>query len=574
VPHHRKENSMTEKIWLKNYAENVPAEVDPSTYPSVTSLFEESVSRYRDLPALSNMGTTLTYDELDRLTRNFAAFLQGQLGLAKGDRLAIMLPNLLQYPVALFGAFRAGLTIVNVNPLYTARELQHQLHDSGARAIVVLENFAHTVQEVLDKSPLEWVITTKLGDLLSAPTSYITNFVLKYVKHMIPDWKIPNAVGFKEALHHHRGLELRDVPLTPDDIAFLQYTGGTTGVPKGAMLTHRNMVANMLQTHAWYGNILKEREEILITALPLYHVYALTSNLLTGVKVGCHNILITNPRDMDSFIKELKKSKFTVITGVNTLYNALLSVPGFKEVDVSHVKVVSAGGAAVQRAVAERWKATTGVPIIEGYGLTETSPTLTCNPLTAKEWNGTIGVPFPSTEISIRDAQGNELPLGEIGEICARGPQVMKGYWNRPDETAKVFTADGWFRSGDMGLMDDNGYVKLVDRKKDMILVSGFNVYPNEIEDVVAMHPGVMESAAVGIPDEKSGEAVKLFVVKRDPNLTAEALMAHCRKNLTAYKCPKSIEFKTELPKTPIGKVLRRELRDKAIKDMSLSTAA
>jgi long-chain acyl-CoA synthetase len=565
---------MTEKIWLKNYAENVPAEVDPSTYPSVTSLFEESVSRYRDLPALSNMGTTLTYDELDRLTRNFAAFLQGQLGLAKGDRLAIMLPNLLQYPVALFGAFRAGLTIVNVNPLYTARELQHQLHDSGARAIVVLENFAHTVQEVLDKSPLEWVITTKLGDLLSAPTSYITNFVLKYVKHMIPDWKIPNAVGFKEALHHHRGLELRDVPLTPDDIAFLQYTGGTTGVPKGAMLTHRNMVANMLQTHAWYGNILKEREEILITALPLYHVYALTSNLLTGVKVGCHNILITNPRDMDSFIKELKKSKFTVITGVNTLYNALLSVPAFKEVDVSQVKIVSAGGAAVQRAVAERWKAATGVPIIEGYGLTETSPTLTCNPLTAKEWNGTIGVPFPSTEISIRDAQGNELPLGEIGEICARGPQVMKGYWNRPDETAKVFTADGWFRSGDMGLMDDNGYVKLVDRKKDMILVSGFNVYPNEIEDVVAMHPGVMESAAVGIPDEKSGEAVKLFVVKRDPNLTAEALMAHCRKNLTAYKCPKSIEFKTELPKTPIGKVLRRELRDKAIKDMSLSTAA
>ena len=565
---------MGDKIWLKNYAEGVPAEVDVTAYPSVTSLFHESVGRFRDLPAFTNMGTTLTYGELDRLTGNFAAFLQGELGLAKGDRLAIMLPNLLQYPVALFGAFRAGLTVVNVNPLYTARELQHQLHDSGARAIVVLESFAHTVQEVLGKSELQSVITTKVGDLLSPPMSYITNFVLKYVKHMIPDWEIPNAIAFKDAIHHHRGAELHDVPLTSDDIAFLQYTGGTTGVPKGAMLTHRNIVANMLQTYAWYGNILKDGEETYITALPLYHVYALTSNLLTGVKVGCNNILITNPRDMESFIKDLKKSKFTAITGVNTLYNALLSVPGFKEVDVSHVKVVSAGGAAVQRAVAERWKAATGVPIIEGYGLTETSPTLTCNPLTAKEWNGTIGVPFPSTEISIRDAQGNELPLGEIGEICARGPQVMKGYWNRPDETAKVFTADGWLRTGDMGFMDENGYVKLVDRKKDMILVSGFNVYPNEIEDVAAMHPGVMESAAVGLPDEKSGEAVKLFVVKRDPNLTAEALMAHCRKNLTAYKCPKSIEFKTELPKTPIGKVLRRELRDKAINDMSLSTAA
>jgi long-chain acyl-CoA synthetase len=554
---------MVEKIWLKNYAEAVPAEVHPDTYPSVTSLFQESVDRYRDLPALTNMGTTLTYAELERLSRNFAGYLQKDLGMVKGDRLAIMLPNLLQYPVALFGAFRAGLTVVNVNPLYTARELQYQLQDSGARAIVVLENFAHVVQEVLGRSTLQSVITTKLGDLLSVPVSV-----------MVPDWEIAGAVGFKDALGDRSGRELRDVPLTPEDIAFLQYTGGTTGVPKGAILTHHNIVANVLQTQAWYGNILKEGDEIVVTPLPLYHIYALTSNLLTCVRFGLHNILITNPRDMDSFIKELKRSKFTVITGVNTLYNALLSAPGFKEVDVSHLKVVSAGGAAVQRSVAERWKAATGVPIIEGYGLTETSPTLTCNPLNSKDWNGTIGVPFPSTELSIRDAQGMELPLGEVGEICARGPQVMKGYWNRPDETAEVFTADGWFRTGDMGFMNENGYVKLVDRKKDMVLVSGFNVYPNEIEDVVGMHPGVMESAAVGVPDAKSGEAVKLFVVKKDPNLTAEELMAHCRKNLTAYKCPKSIEFRQELPKTPIGKVLRRELRDSAIKDMSVSTAA
>ena len=556
---------MGERIWLKNYAEGVPAEVDVNAYPSISHLFQATVNRYRALPAFTNMGTTITYGELERMSRDFAGYLQKDLGMVKGERLSIMLPNVLQYPVVLFGAFLAGLTVVNVNPLYTARELEHQLSDSGTRSIVVLENFAHTVQEVMDKCALQSVITTKLGDLLSPPMSYITNFVLKYIKHMVPEWTISQAIAFADVLSKSRSQDLDDVALTPEDIAFLQYTGGTTGVPKGAMLSHGNIVAVLQQGTAWFRAVVKDGEEIAVTPLPVYHIYALVMNLLGNLNFGGHNILITNPRDMHGFIKELKKSKFTSISGVNTLYNALLNEPTFKEVDVSHVKIPGAGGAAVQRAVAERWKVATGVPILEGYGLTESSAFLTCNPTTIEDWTGTIGLPIPSTEISIRDDEGKEMSLGQIGEICARGPQIMVGYWNRPDETARAFTPDGWFRTGDMGFMDENGWMKLVERKKDMVLVSGFNAYPSEIEDVVAMHPGVLESAAIGVADEKSGEAVKLFVVKKDASLTAESLMAHCRKNLTGYKCPKHIEFRSELPKTPIGKVLRRALRDSEV---------
>jgi long-chain acyl-CoA synthetase len=568
------ENVMVERIWLKNYAEGVPAEADVNAYPSINHLFQAAVHRYRALPAFTNMGTTLTYGEVERLSRDFAGYLQKDLGMVKGDRLAIMLPNVLQYPVVLFGAFLAGLTVVNVNPLYTAHELQYQLLDSRTRSIVVLEkeNFAHTVQEVLDKCDLQTVITTKLGDLLAPPISYITNFVLKYIEHMVPDWAMPNAIAFTDIMRKNCSRDLRDVDLHPEDMAFLQYTGGTTGDPKGAMLSHGNIVANVRQTNVWCGTLLRDAEEIILTPLPLYHMFALTVNLLSFFNFGVHNILITNPRDMRGFIRELKKSKFTVITGVNTLYNAMLNEAALMDVDMSHVKCAVAGGAAVQRAVAERWKAATGIPIIEGYGLTEASAVLTCNPLNSKEWRSNVGVPYPSTEISILNDAGKELPLGEIGEVCARGPQIMKGYWNRPDETAKAFTADGWLRTGDMGFMDEDGWVRLVDRKNDMILVSGFNVYPNEVEDAVAMHPGVLESAAVGVPDAKSGEVVKLFVVKKDPGLTVEALIAHCRENLAAYKCPKYIEFRTELPKTPIGKVLRRALRDSEVGKPALST--
>jgi long-chain acyl-CoA synthetase len=549
-----------EKIWLKSYPEGVPAEIDLREYASLKDILEKSCERYASLPAFSNMGTTLTYGQLDRMSRSFGAYLQASAGLSKGDRVAIMMPNLLQYPVTLFGALRAGMTVVNVNPLYTPRELQHQLADSGAKVIVVLENFANVLQQVLDRTPIEHVLTTRIGDLLSFPMSTITNLVVKYLKGMVPDWSIPKAVDLRRALE---GGQLAPVEVTQDDVAFLQYTGGTTGVPKGAVLTHGNMVANLQQTVAWIGQNLKEGGETVVTALPLYHVFSLTANLLTFLKLGAHNVLITNPRDIPGFIKELKKVEFTAITGVNTLFNALLNAPGIRDVKAGALKVAVGGGMAVQRAVAERWKEAFGVPLIEGYGLTETAPIVCANPLDVREFTGSIGLPLPSTEVSIRDDGGAEVPLGEVGEICVRGPQVMKGYWNQPEETAKVFTPDGWLRTGDMGFMDTRGFIKLVDRKKDMILVSGFNVYPNEVEDVVMAHPGVLEVAAIAVPDERSGEAVEIVVVKRDPALTDAALVEHCKKHLTGYKVPRKVVFRSDpLPKTNVGKILRRVIKE------------
>ena len=550
-----------EKIWLKEYPSGVPAEVDLTEFASLKDILEKSCQRFADLPAYSNMGVTLRYRDIDRLSRDFGAYLQG-LGLDKGARVAIMMPNVLQYPIALFGALRAGLTVVNVNPLYTPRELEHQLNDSGSTVIVIIENFAHTLQEVLDKTPVKTVITTELGDLFPFPKRPLVNFVVKHVKKMVPAWRIPGAVPFRQALSQGAGQTLTDVPLNHDDIAFLQYTGGTTGVSKGAMLTHGNMVANLQQASAWLSPSSKPAEETIITALPLYHIFSLTANCLTFMKVGGHNILITNPRDMPGFVKELSKVRFTGISGVNTLFNGLLHTPGFERLNFSALKLCLSGGMALQRAVAERWKQVTGVSLIEGYGLTETSPAVTFNPLTLPEYNGSIGLPMPSTELSIRNDEGQELGLGEAGEICVRGPQVMRGYWNRPEETAQVMTRDGYLRTGDIGYVDERGYVRIVDRKKDMILVSGFNVYPNEIEDVAAHHPGVLEVAAVGVPDEKSGEAVKLVVVKKDPALTAEALIEHCRQQLAGYKIPRLVEFRTELPKTNVGKILRRLLRE------------
>jgi long-chain acyl-CoA synthetase len=469
----------------------------------------------------------------------------------------------LQYPVALFGVLRAGLTVVNVNPLYTPRELEHQLIDSGATAIVIIENFAHTLQEVLAKTPVKTVITTELGDLFPFPKRWLVNFVVKRVKKMVPAWEIPGAIPFRRVLSEGAGKTLNDVPLNHDDLAFLQYTGGTTGVSKGAMLTHGNLVANLQQASAWLSSVSEPGEETIITALPLYHIFSLTVNSLTFMKAGGHNILITNPRDMPGFVKELGKVKFTAISGVNTLFNGLLHTPGFDRLDFSALKLSVAGGMAAQRAVAESWQRVTGTSLIEGYGLTETSPLVTCNPLTLPQYNGSIGLPLPSTELSIRDDEDRERGIGpdEIGEICIRGPQVMRGYWQRPEETAQVMTEDGYLRTGDIGYVDERGYARIVDRKKDMILVSGFNVYPNEIEDVVVHHPGVLEAAAVGVPDEKSGEAVKIVVVKKDPALTAEALIAHCREHLTSYKVPRCVEFRDELPKTNVGKILRRMLR-------------
>jgi long-chain acyl-CoA synthetase len=552
-----------EKIWLREYPPGVPAEVDLNEFASLKDILEKSCRRFADLPAYSNMGVTLRYREVDQLSRDFGAYLQG-LGLGKGERVAIMMPNALQYPVALFGALRAGLTVVNVNPLYTPRELEHQLIDSGAAAIVIIENFAHTLREVLDKTPVKTVITTQLGDLFPFLKRLLVNAVVKYVKKMVPAWHIPGAVPFRQALSEGAARTLVDVPLNHGDLAFLQYTGGTTGVAKGAMLTHGNLVANLQQASAWLGTVSKPAEETVITALPLYHIFSLTANCLTFMKVGGHNVLITNPRDMPGFVKELGKVKFTAITGVNTLFNGLLHTPGFDRLDFSTLKITLGGGMAVQRAVAESWRKVTGTPLIEAYGLTETSPAACINPLSLPDFNGSIGLPVPSTDLSIRDDDNRELGIGQdqVGEICIRGPQVMRGYWNRPDETAKVMTEDGYLRTGDLGYVDERGYTRIVDRKKDMILVSGFNVYPNEIEDVVVHHPGVLEAAVVGVPDEKTGEAVKLVVVKKDPALTAEALIEHCRQHLTAYKVPRRIEFRTELPKTNVGKILRRLLRE------------
>jgi long-chain acyl-CoA synthetase len=552
-----------ERIWLSHYPPGVPAEVDVHEFASLKDMLLRSCQRFGELPAYSNMGASMTYAEVDRASRNFAAYLQKSLGLHKGDRVAIMMPNLLQYAVALFGVLRAGLVVVNVNPQYTAPELEHQLKDSGAVAIVVLENFAHTLQEVLEKNPTLnlVVITTEVGDMFPVVKELVTNVVVKYVKHMVPAWKIAGATEFNAALRAGHEQDVEDVPLSHDDMAFLQYTGGTTGMAKGAVLTHGNLLANVQQMAAWMARDLVEGKEVFVCPLPLYHVYALTS-CLVFMKMGAHTILVTNPRDMHAYIHDLKKYPFTIIIGVNTLYRALLDAPEFADVDTRALKLTSAGGMAIQRVVAERWKQRTGVTIIEGYGLTETSPVVISTPLDIEEWTGTIGMPVPSTQAAILDENDNELAVGEVGEICVRGPQVMPGYWNRPEETEKVFTRDGWLRTGDMGFVDKRGYFRITDRKKDMIVVSGFKVFPNQIEDVVALHPGVAEVAAIGEPDERSGEVVKIVVVKEDPALTEQALLEHCRQYLTGYKVPKIVEFRDEpLPKSNLGKILRRQLR-------------
>jgi len=551
-----------EKIWLKNYPEGVPAEVDINQYASLKDLLEQSFETYKDLPAVTNMGKTLTYGELDQQSRYFAAFLQNNCGLDKGDRIAIMMPNLLQYPVALCAALRAGLVVVNVNPMYTPRELKHQLNDSGAKAIVILENFAHTLGKVIDETGVETVVVTQIGDMLSVPKRQIVNFVVRNVKKMIPDWNIPNSVTLRHAINDGKWQNLENVELGHADLAFLQYTGGTTGVSKGAMLSHKNMVSNVLQMTGWMRQANIRDGEVIITALPLYHIFALTVNLIQQLRMGGLNVLITDPRDFPAFVAELKKHKFSIITGVNTLFNALLNTPGFSEVDFSHLKWSGGGGMAVQGPVANHWKKVTGCVLTQGYGLTETSPVATSTSPLEPEFTGSIGLPLPSTEIAIMDDAGNELPLGEIGEICIRGPQVMEGYWQRPEETAKVMLPGGWFRSGDMGRMNEKGESFIEDRKKDMILVSGFNVYPNEIEEVTVAHPGVLEAAAVGRPSEKSGEVVVLYAVRSDPNLTQQELLAYLKENLTGYKVPREIIFREELPKTNVGKILRRELRD------------
>jgi long-chain acyl-CoA synthetase len=558
---------MVKKIWLKNYSVGMPAEIDADLFMSIPDLFEKIAIKFADRPACHNLGYTMSYGELERLSRDFAAFLQGLSGMAKGERVAIMAPNLLQYPVALFGILRAGMTVVNINPLYTPREVEHQLKDSGAKAIVILENFASILQQVLRNTPVEHVITTQFGDLLPWPKRWIVNLVIKKVKKMVPAWRIDGAIRFRAALARGVATLLKPVQVTREDIALLQYTGGTTGVAKGAMLTHRNILANVEQTGVWISVRFEEGTEIAIAPLPMYHIFCLTSTL-SFMKWGSLIVLITNPRDLPALVKELGRWKFSVMTGVNTLFNGLLHTPGFDQLDFSSLKVVVGGGAAVQKPVAERWQQVTGRYITEAYGLTETSPGVSANPL-GTPWNGNVGFPLPSTDVSIRDNSFTELPVwtgeGDIekhtGEICVRGPQVMKGYWNHPAETAKVMQ-DGWLKTGDVGHLDADGYVTITDRKKDMILVSGFNVYPNEIESVVATHPGVLECGVVGVPDDRSGEAVKVVIVRKDPKVTKEAVIEHCKTQLTGYKLPRHVEFRDVLPKTPIGKVLRRDLRD------------
>ncbi len=550
-----------ERPWLAQYPEGVPAQIDSNQYASVAAVVEEAFERFRQRPAFANFGKQLSYHQIDEMSRQFAGYLTGVLKLSKGDRIAIMMPNVLQYPIALFGALRAGMVVVNTNPMYTARELKHQLDDAGAKAIVVLDNFAATLQQVVEETQVKHIITTGIGDLLGAK-GVLINFALKHIKKMVPAFHLPHAVRFSDALAQGASHPLVKVQLTHDDIAFLQYTGGTTGVAKGAMLTHGNMVANMMQAGAWIGTNAKPGEEVIITALPLYHIFSLTANGLVFMRLGGLNWLITNPRDMPGFVKELKQSNFTALTGVNTLFNGLLNTPGFAELDFSRLHLSLGGGMAVQRAVAERWKKVTGCTLVEAYGLTETSPAACINPLDLKDYNSSIGLPIPSTDVAIWSEDGRPLPQGEVGELMVRGPQVMKGYWQRPDETIKVLGADGWLHTGDVARMDEQGYFYIVDRKKDMILVSGFNVYPNEVEDVVMQHPGVAEVAAVGVPDEHSGEVVKLFVVRKDPKLTVEDLKKFCHDNLTGYKRPKIIEFRDSLPKSNVGKILRRELRD------------
>ncbi|HUX25164.1 MAG TPA: long-chain-fatty-acid--CoA ligase [Burkholderiales bacterium] len=553
-----------EKIWLKHYPAGVPADIDPEKYQSIRELFDECVANFGERPAYYCMGREITFAELERMSRAFGAWLQAQ-GLEKGDRVALMMPNVLQYPVALFGILRAGMVVVNVNPLYTPRELEHQLNDSGAKAIVILENFAHTLEQVIARTPVKQVVVAAMGDLLGGVKGAVVNFAVRNLKKMVPAYEFSNGVRFNQVLRAAADMTLAPVDIRSDDIAFLQYTGGTTGVSKGAMLLNRNITANVTQVDAWLDPFLTEYDRkhyIIITALPLYHIFSLTVNCMMMLKLGGKNVLIVNPRDIAGFVKELGRHKYTTITGVNTLFNGLMHHPDFEKLDFSALRISNGGGMAVQQAVADKWKKITGVTLTEGYGLTETSPVVTTNPPDLKEFSGSIGLPVPSTELSIRDDDGKELPLGAAGEICIRGPQVMAGYWQRPEETAKVMTADGFFRSGDIGIMDEKGYTRIVDRKKDMILVSGFNVYPNEIEGVVMMLPGVLECAAVGVPDEHSSEAVKLFVVRKDPDLSEKEVRAHCHQNLTGYKCPKYVEFRSELPKTNVGKILRRALRD------------
>ena len=556
-----------ERIWLKQYPPGVPAEIDVNEYESLRDIFEESVAKYASRPAFTCMGKSITFAELDTLSSAFGAWLQG-LGGGKGTRVALMMPNILQYPVCLFGTLRAGATVVNVNPLYTARELEHQLVDSGAEVIVVLENFAATLAEVIAKTRVKHVVVTSMGELMGVK-GLLVNFIVRRVKKMVKPWRIANAIHVSDVLAEGRRRPLARVPLSHDDIAFLQYTGGTTGVAKGAMLVHRNIVANVLQARAWVTPVLDpNHREIIITPLPLYHIFSLTANCLVFMTLGAENVLIPNPRDIPGFVKTLRKYPFTAITGVNTLFNALVNNPKFAQVPFKSLRLVLGGGMAVQEAVAKKWKAVTGVTLVEAYGLTETSPAATINPLNIAEYNGSIGLPISSTDVVLRDDAGKDVPLGSPGEICIKGPQVMAGYWNRPDETAKVMTADGYFMSGDIGVMDEKGFIRIVDRKKDMILVSGFNVYPNEIEGVVAGHPGVLECAAVGVPDKKSGEAVRLYVVKKDDAVTSDDVMKYCRDHLTGYKCPREVIFRGDLPKSNVGKILRRELRDMARKEL------
>ncbi len=548
------------KIWLKSYPPGIPDEINPDAIKSLVEVLENSVKEYAANPAFTNMGKTLTFSQLDSLSTQFASYLQNELKLAKGSRVALMMPNMLQYPVALFGILKAGMIAVNVNPLYTARELRHQLNDSGTSAIVIIENFASTLAEIIEETNVTQVITTQLGDLLSFPKGVLVNFAVKHIKKMIKPFDLPTIHSFNQALTKGSQHHFQPVDVKGEDTAFLQYTGGTTGVAKGAELTHRNIVANMLQTDVWMSNVLKKGEEIVITALPLYHIFALTANCMVFIYLGGHNILITNPRDMPGFVKELSRYPFTAITGVNTLFNGLLNTPGFDQLDFSPLKMALGGGMAVQRAVAETWQQVTGKPLLEAYGLTETSPAACVNPMNTKEYNGTIGLPIPSTEVKVIDDDGNELPIGERGELCIKGPQVMKGYWHRPEATAEAIV-DGWFRTGDIAVIDDKGFVRLVDRKKDMILVSGFNVFPNEIEDVLAGHPGILEVAAIGVPDAKSGEVVKVFVVRKDASLTEDDIRQFSKENFTGYKRPKIIEFREDLPKSNVGKILRKDLR-------------
>jgi len=552
-----------EKIWLKNYPKGVASEINLNQYQNIGEVLDEACRNNRDRIAYSNMGVNLTYAQVEKMATQFAAFLQNELKLKRGDRIAVQMPNVLQFPIAVFGAFKAGLTVVNTNPLYTAAEMEHQFKDSGAKAIVILANYAHLLEKIIGKTHIQSVVVTEIGDLFPFPKSLLVNSVVKYVKKMVPAYNLPQAYRFTQALHIGSTQTLKPVPLQQTDIAFLQYTGGTTGVAKGAVLTHRNILANMLQIIAWMGTRLKKNDEIAITALPMYHIFSLTVNCLAFMWYGAQNILITNPRDIPGFIKDLKKYKFTVMTGVNTLFNALMNNPAFKTIDFSQVKVSVGGAMAVQRAVTERWKEMTGSLLVEGYGLTEASPVVCCNPIAGGDRVGTIGFPLPSTEIKLIDDDGREVTkLGESGELCVRGPQVMQGYWQRPDETSKVLTSDGWLKTGDVATLDAEGYVKIVDRKKDMILVSGFNVYPNEVEDAIASHPGVQEVAAVGVKDEHSGEVVKVFVVKKESSLTEKDVIEHAKKSLTNYKVPKFVEFRAELPKTNVGKILRRALRD------------